>query len=131
METGKAAAYLRDTEVVVWTPRLTTGRPLSFAPLASLGDVADDPDEFEIALDNAVASIVPRSGLPGSGARLSQGRAVLKEALRAYVQRGSGDPTCHSMRSTRVLRTGHGRWPSVGKTTCTGIRPDSWGTPSW
>ena len=39
METGKAAAYLRDTEVVVWTPRLTTGRPLSFAPLASLGDV--------------------------------------------------------------------------------------------
>ena len=86
----KAAAYLRDTEVVVWTPRLTTGRPLSFAPLAGLGDVADDLDEFEIALDNAVASLVPRSGLPGSGARFSQGRAVLKEALGAYVQRGRG-----------------------------------------
>ena len=86
----KAATYLRDTEVVVWTPRLTTGRPLSFAPLAGLGDVADDLDEFEIALDNAVASLVPRSGLPGSGARLSQGRAVLKEALGAYVQRGGG-----------------------------------------
>ena len=86
----KAAAYLRDTEVVVWTPRLTTGRPLSFAPLAGLGDVADDPDEFEIALDNAVASLVPRSGLPGSGARLSQGRAVLKEALGAYVRSGGG-----------------------------------------
>ncbi len=87
----KAATYLRDTEVVVWTPRLTTGRPLSFAPLAGLGDVADDPDEFEIALDNAVASLVPRSGLPGSGARFSQGRAVLKEALGAYVQSGGGD----------------------------------------
>ena len=87
----KAATYVRDTEVVVWTPRLTTGRPLSFAPLAGLGDVADDPDEFEIALDNAVASLVPRSGLPGSGARLSQGRAVLKEALAAYVQPGGGD----------------------------------------
>ena len=86
----KAATYLRDTEVVVWTPRLTTGRPLSFAPLAGLGDVADDRDEFDIALDNAVASLVPRSGLPGSGARLSQGRAVLKEALGAYVQRGRG-----------------------------------------
>ena len=86
----KAATYLRDTEVVVWTPRLTTGRPLSFAPLAGLGDVADDRDEFEIALDNAVASLVPRSGLPGSGAKLSQGRAVLKEALGAYVQRGRG-----------------------------------------
>ena len=84
----KAATYLRDTEVVVWTPRLTTGRPLSFAPLSGLGDVADDLDEFEIALDNAVASLVPRSGLPGSGARLSQGRAVLKEALGAYVRRG-------------------------------------------
>ena len=87
----KAAAYLRDTEVVVWTPRLTTGRPLSFAPLAGLRDVADDPDEFEIALDSAVASLVPRSGLPASGARLSQGRAVLKEALAAYVRGGGGD----------------------------------------
>ena len=86
----KAATYLRDTEVVVWTPRLTTGRPLSFAPLAGLRDVADDPDEFGIALDNAVASLVPRSGLPASGARFSQGRAVLKEALAAYVQRGGG-----------------------------------------
>ena len=74
----------------MWTPRLTTGRPLSFAPLSGLSDVAEDPDEFEIALDNAVASLVPRSGLPGSGARLSQGRAVLKEALSAYVQRGRG-----------------------------------------
>ena len=86
----RAASYLRDTEVVVWTPRLTTGRPLSFAPLSGLGDVADDADEFEIALDNAVASLVPRSGLPASGARLSQGRAVLKEALGAYVRRGGG-----------------------------------------
>ena len=86
----KAATYHRDTEVVVWTPRLTTGRPLSFAPLAGLGDVAGDRDEFEIALDNAVASLVPRSGLPASGARLSKGRAVLKEALGAYVRRGGG-----------------------------------------
>ena len=86
----RAASYLRDTEVVVWTPRLTTGRPLSFAPLSDLGDVADDADEFEIALDNAVASLVPRSGLPASGAKLSQGRAVLKEALGAYVRRGGG-----------------------------------------
>ena len=87
----KADAYLRDTEVVVWTPRLTTGRPLSFAPLAGLRDVASDPDEFEIALDSAVASLAPRSGLPASGAKLSQGRAVLKEALAAYVRGGGGD----------------------------------------
>ena len=89
----KAETYLRDTDVVVWTPRLTTGRPLSFAPLAGLGEVADDPDEVGVALDNAVASLVPRSGLPASGARLSQGRAVLKEALAAYVQRDGGDLT--------------------------------------
>ena len=87
----KAVTYLRDTEVVVWTPRLTTGRPLSFEPLVGLRDVVDDPDEFGIALDNAVASFVPRAGLPASGAKLSQGRAVLKEALAAFVQRGGGD----------------------------------------
>ncbi len=87
----KAAAYLRDTEVVVWTPRLTAGRPLSFAPLGGLGDVADDPDEFEIALDSAVAALIPRAGLPASGARLTRGRAVLKEALSGYVRCGGGD----------------------------------------
>ena len=92
-DAGRAETYLRDTEVVVWTPRLTTGRPLSFAPLAGLGDVADDPDEFGMVLDNAVASLVPRAGLPASGARQTQGRAVLKEALAAYVQRGGGDLT--------------------------------------
>ncbi len=89
----RAETYLRDTDVVVWTPRLTTGRPLSFAPLAGLRDVANDPDEFGVALDNAVASLVPRAGLPASGARQSQGRAVLKEALSAYVERGGGDLT--------------------------------------
>ncbi len=90
-DAGKAARYLRDTEVVVWTPRLTTGRPLSFAPLAGLGDVANEPDELGIAIDSAVASLVPRSGLPASGARLIHSRAVLKEALAAYVRRGGGD----------------------------------------
>ncbi len=90
-DAARAEAYLRDTEVVVWTPRLTAGRPLSFAPLAGLGDVADDPDEFEIALDNAVGLLAPRSGLPASGRGRVHGRAVLKEALRAWVRGGGGN----------------------------------------
>jgi hypothetical protein len=49
----------------------------------------NDADEFEIGLDNAVASLIDRSGLP-SGQRREIGKAVMKEALRAFFTNGTG-----------------------------------------
>ncbi len=85
---ARARRYLAQTEVVVWTPGRQTGRPLSFQPIGDLGSVMDDPDEFEQAINSAVATLLPRAGLPRSGAKAHQGQAVLREALRQFARDG-------------------------------------------
>lgn len=85
----RAADYLANTDVVVWTPRVTSGRPLAFQPLPDFGPVRDSPDEFDQAITSAVEALAPRAGVH-TGARLAkQGRAVLTEALIAYTRAGN------------------------------------------
>lgn len=84
-DTASAADYLANTEVVVWTPNRMGGRPLSFQPLPDFASVADDPDEFNEAVESAVAALEPRASITGSRAKVSQ--AVLKEALQWYGRR--------------------------------------------
>lgn len=90
-DAARAAEYFASVETVVWTPRVAAGRPLAFAPLGGLEAVSDDADEFSQAIDNAVGLIAPRAGLPASGRKLEQGRAVLREALAAFVRDGGSD----------------------------------------
>lgn len=85
----KAAEYLAATDVVVWTPRRTAGRPLSFQPLPDFASVAADPDEFGVAVDAAVAALAPRAKLTTKTAKTEVGLAVLREAL-VYYGRGGG-----------------------------------------
>ena len=82
----KSADYLERTEVVVWTPGRSRGRPLSFQPLPDFAAVLDEADEFRMAVDSAVASLVPRAGL--TGRRVDQGAAVLREALGYFARNG-------------------------------------------
>jgi len=84
----RARQYLEQTEVVVWTPGRQTGRPLSFQPIGDLTSVINDADEFGQAIDSAVATLLPRAGLPRSGAKADQGQAVLREALRQFARDG-------------------------------------------
>ncbi|HEY0453500.1 helicase HerA domain-containing protein [Actinophytocola sp.] len=84
----RAARYLTDTEVVIWTPGRQGGRPLSFQPLPDFGSVRDDPDEFIGAVDAAVASLVPRANVTGANNKARWSRAVLREALTHYARRG-------------------------------------------
>ncbi len=101
----RAAEYHRTVDVAVWTPKISAGRPLAFAPLSDLRAVAGDADEFEIALDNTVATLLPRAGLPSSGAKLAQGQAVLKQALRVYTETG-GDGLTSFLNVLRALPEG-------------------------
>jgi hypothetical protein len=92
-DAAKAAAYLIDTDVVVWTPRREVGRPLSFQPLPDFSAVSDDPDEFALALDTAVAALAPRARMTGGTAKSERGRAVLRQTLAYFARRGgSGLP---------------------------------------
>jgi hypothetical protein len=84
----KAADYLANTDVVIWTPRREAGRPLSFQPLPDFAAVRDDPDEFALALDTAVAALAPRARTEGATAKAERGRAVLREALAYYARHG-------------------------------------------
>jgi hypothetical protein len=84
----KAEEYLTSTDVVVWTPRRETGRPLTFQPLPDFGAVRDDPDEFDEAVEAAVASIIPRANLEGRAAKAHLKKAVLRNAVQFYGRSG-------------------------------------------
>lgn len=90
-DAAKAAEYLAHTDVAIWTPRRSMGRPLSFQPLPDFASVADNADEFGEAVDVAVASIAPRAKLAGNTVKAERGRAVLREAIAHYGRRGGGD----------------------------------------
>ena len=88
-DTERSAEYLANTEVVIWTPRRSTGRPLSFQPLPDFASVVDDYDEFSDAVESAVAAIEPRALISGKTAKANRSRAVLREALRYYGRQPS------------------------------------------
>ncbi|MEU1590385.1 ATP-binding protein [Micromonospora sp. NPDC005710] len=87
-DADRATDYLAHTEVVVWTPRVTAGRPLSFQPLPDFTSLRDWPDEFDQAVRSAVESLAPRAGVDRAGRLAQQGKAVLTEALQAYARSG-------------------------------------------
>ncbi|MGK2881711.1 MAG: ATP-binding protein, partial [Mycobacterium sp.] len=85
---GRAAKYFSNTEVVVWTPRKNSGRPVSFQPLPDFASVRDDEEELDEAVESAVAALEPRAIISGSSAKAKLARAVLVQALRTYGLQG-------------------------------------------
>jgi hypothetical protein len=90
-DTPRADDYLDNTEVVVWTPNRMSGRPLAFQPLPDFGSVVDAPDEFNEAVESAVAALEPRALITGSRSKIAHAQAVLKEALQWYGRRSGTD----------------------------------------
>jgi DNA helicase HerA-like ATPase len=81
-----ARRYLKDTEVVVWTPGRQTGRPVTFRPLPDFTAVSDDPDEFRLAIDSGVAVLSPRAKVDGKTPKDEQRRAILRSSLRLFAE---------------------------------------------
>ncbi|SMD23032.1 ATP-binding protein [Lentzea albidocapillata] len=88
---ARAAEYLAGTEVVVWTPGRSGGRPLSFHPLPDFALVRGDEDEFGAAVEAAVARLLPHARIANGTKFAVRGRAVLKEALRYYARHDRRD----------------------------------------
>ena len=86
----RSADYLAGTDVVVWTPGLRGGRPLTFQPLPDFGGVADDPDEFDQAVNVAVAALAPRARVDGRTTKAERQRAVLRESVVYFGRHGGG-----------------------------------------
>lgn len=85
----RAAEYLAETDVVVWTPRRQGGRPLTFRPLPEFAAVKDEPDDLDAAIDAAAGALGPR--VVSSGRKAEEETAVLREALRYYAKSGASD----------------------------------------
>jgi Helicase HerA, central domain len=90
-EIARAAEYQANTEVVIWTPRRESGRPLAFQPLPDFAGILDDPDAFAAAVDAAAAALAPRAKVDGSTGKAAKGQAVLREALTYYARTGASD----------------------------------------
>ncbi len=88
-DADSATDYLANTEVVVWTPGRSAGRPLSFHPLPDFAGVRDDEDEFAAAIEAAVARLIPHARLTGAAKGAARGKAVLREALMHYAKTDS------------------------------------------
>jgi hypothetical protein len=81
----KAAAYHRRSEVLVWTPGLTRGRPLTLDVLPDFSALSAGTDEFNQAIDmalNTVASVVKLTDMK---------KGVLADALKVFGSQGGGD----------------------------------------
>lgn len=81
---ARAQDYLQNTEVVIWTPRRSNGRPLAFQPLPDFPSVVDDRDEYNDAVESACAALEPRALIAGQTQKANRSRAVLREALQQY-----------------------------------------------
>ena len=83
----KAERYLAGTEVVIWTPLVSRGNPVTFQPLPNFAAVRHDADELRAAIDIAVAALAPRAHMDGATVRAVRGQAVLRSALYYFARR--------------------------------------------
>jgi uncharacterized protein DUF87 len=90
-DADRAARYFAESEVVTWTPRRESGRPLSFQPLPDFAGVLDEADEFGAAVEAAVAALAPRANLTGRGERVHLRTAVLRRAVEHFGRQGGND----------------------------------------
>jgi Helicase HerA, central domain len=90
-DAAKADAYHARADVVIWTPGVGSGNPLSLNLLpdfAAIGDRQGTEEERSQAVEMARATLAPYLGGMGQKALLKQG--VLADALRAFARSGGG-----------------------------------------
>lgn len=85
----KARLYHERSDVVIWTPGVQRGNPLSFHPLPDLAKLVSDPEELEAALSMVVSSL---GGIvaPSTGRNNPAAIEVLLGTLRYFAQHGGG-----------------------------------------
>ncbi|MFT0743559.1 ATP-binding protein [Synechococcus sp. RC10B2] len=86
---AKAERYFAQTEVVVWTPGLAAGNPLTLAPLPDFAALAGDPEELDQAVDMAWGAL-QEIVAPGKTVSDELKRGVLKAALKYFATHQPG-----------------------------------------
>jgi Helicase HerA, central domain len=92
-EAAKSTAYGARADVVIWTPGVTSGNPISLNLLpdfAAIGNNRDSEteDERAQAVEMARATLGPYVG--GSGQKMQLKQGVIADALRTFARKGGG-----------------------------------------
>jgi hypothetical protein len=85
-DAAKAETYCACADVVIWTPGVTSGNPISLNLLPDFAAI-DDADEREQAIGMAWTTLIPF--LPGGGEKANRKKGVLADAIRRFSA-GSG-----------------------------------------
>lgn len=85
----KAKHYQQRTEVVVWTPGRSAGRPLNLDPLPDFRALLGNADELDQAIDMARDSLETVVA-PGNSATSRVKRGILRNALECFAAMGGG-----------------------------------------
>jgi hypothetical protein len=85
-DAAKAERYHACADVVIWTPGLASGNPISLKLLPDFAAI-DNADEREQAIGMALTTLIPF--LPGGGQRANRKKGVLADAVRRFAA-GSG-----------------------------------------
>lgn len=89
-DADKARRYHEQSEVIIWTPGVSRGNPLSLNPIPDLAALAEDPDELNAALAMVVSSLAPIAA-PSKGSGKGQvALGVLMGALQYFARHGGG-----------------------------------------
>jgi hypothetical protein len=81
-DAAKAEAYRACADVVIWTPGVTSGNPISLNLLPDFVAI-DDADEREQAIGMAWTTLIPF--LPGGGEKANRKKGVLADAIRRFA----------------------------------------------
>lgn len=87
-DVAKAARYHEHADVVIWTPGVSEGNPMSLKLLPDFATI-DNEDERERAVQMAFATLLPL--VPGSGVKATLKQGVLADTLRHFAASGGGD----------------------------------------
>ncbi len=89
-DAAKAEKYRANTDVVIWTPGVSGGNPMTLKLLPDFASI-DDADEREQAIDMARTTLSPF--LPGSGVKANRMQGILAQAIRRFSAGGGGKLT--------------------------------------
>jgi hypothetical protein len=84
-DAAKAKKYHECADVVIWTPGVGSGNPVTLNLLPDFASI-DDADEREQAIDMARTTLSPF--LPGSGVRANRMKGVLAQTIRRFAAGG-------------------------------------------
>lgn len=88
-DADSARRYHAGTEVVIWTPGKSAGRPLVFPPIPDFTPVLADNDDFVRLLNSTVYTLASMVGISGTGERAIQQRTILRRALERLARDGA------------------------------------------